>query len=58
MIRRVKCDADAFFREQQFCDFLPRLAPLALLADEIKVRFKDAVIRPTAAFWLWHFAHH
>ena len=58
MIRRKECDADAFFREQKIGDFLPGLAPLALLADEIKVRFQNAVIRPTAAFRLCGFAHH
>ena len=39
-------------------DFLPRLAPLAQLVDEIKVRFQDAVERPAAAFSLCRFGHH
>jgi len=56
MIRRVERDADAFLAEQQSGDFLPCLAPLALLADEIKVRFQDAVIGPAAA--LTFFSHH
>ncbi len=56
-IRRVKRDADAFFSEQQSGNFLPRLAPLALLVDEIKVRFQDAVERFAAAFWLCRFGH-
>ena len=58
MIWRIECDADAFFGEQEVGDFLPRLAPLALLADEIEVWFQDAVIRPAAAFWLCCLAHH
>jgi hypothetical protein len=46
----MKRDADALFSEQQLGDFLPRLAPLAQLADEIVVlwnglppRFRCAV---------------
>ena len=53
----VERDADAFFREQQVGDFLPRFAPLALLVDEIKVRFQDAVERFAAAFSLCRFGH-
>lgn len=56
MVRRVERDADAFLRVEQVSDFLPRLAPLALFADEIEVRFQDAVIRPAAA--LMFFIHH
>jgi hypothetical protein len=56
-IRRVKRDADAFFSEQQLGDFLPRLAPLAQLADEIKVRFQNAVERFAAAFLMCRFSH-
>jgi hypothetical protein len=48
---------NAFFNEQGLSDFLPRLAPLAQFADEIKVRFQDAVVRPAAAFRLIHFSH-
>ena len=57
VIRRVKRDADVFFGEQQIGDFLPRFAPLALLADEIKVRFQNAVECFAAAFSLCRFGH-
>jgi len=57
VIGGVKRDADAFFGEQQIGDFLPRFAPLALLVDEIKVRFQDAVERFAAAFSLCLFGH-
>ena len=53
----MKRDADALFAEQKIGDFLPRFAPLALLVDEIKVRFQDAVIRPATAFSLCRFGH-
>ena len=56
-IRSVKRDADALFSEQQVGDFLPRLAPLAQLADEIVVRFQNAVERFAAAFLMCHFSH-
>ena len=56
VIWRVERDVDAFFGEQQNGDFPPRLAPLALLADEIEMRFQDAVIRSAAA--LMFFIHH
>ena len=51
-------DADALFGEQQLGDFLPRLAPLTLLVDEIKMRFQDALERFAAAFWLSRIGHH
>ena len=54
-IRSIERDADAFFSEQQFGNFLPRLAPLAQLADEIKVWFQDAVEWFAAAFSLCRF---
>ena len=57
VIGRVERDADALFREQQPGDFLPCFAPLALLADEIEVRFQDAVKRPASAFGLRCFSH-
>ena len=57
VIRGVERDVDAFFGEQQIGDFLPRFAPLALLADEIKVRFQDAVERFATAFSLCRFGH-
>jgi hypothetical protein len=57
VIRRIERDADAFFAEQKIGDFLPRFAPLALLVDEIKVWFQDAVIRPAAAFSMCRFGH-
>ena len=57
VIRRVKRDADAFLGEEQIGDFLPRFAPLALLVDEIKVRFQDAVERFATAFSLCRFGH-
>lgn len=56
-IRRVERDADTFFTEQKVGDFLPRLAPLALLVDKIEVRFQDAVECLAAAFWLFRFGH-
>lgn len=56
MIRRVERDADAFLRMEQRGNFLPRLAPLALFADEIEVRFQDTVICLAAA--LIFFIHH
>jgi len=49
-IRRVECNADAFFRKQRFRNFLPRLVPLAQLVNEIEVRFQNAVERSAAAF--------
>ena len=57
MIGRVERDVDAFLREQQVGNLLPGFAPLALLADEIKVRFQDTVKRPAAAFGLRCFSH-
>ena len=57
VIRRVERDANSFFVEQQIGDFLPRFAPLALLLDEIKVRFQDAVERFATAFSLCRFGH-
>ena len=57
-IRGIDRDADAFFGEQQFSNFPPRLAPLAQLADEIKVRFQDAAEWFAAAFSLCRFGHH
>lgn len=57
-IRCIKRDADALFVEKQISDFLPRLAPLAQIANEIKMRLQDAVERPAAAFWLCRFGHH
>ena len=57
VIRGVERDADAFFSEQQIGDFSPRFAPLALLVDEIKVWFQDAVERFAAAFSLCRFGH-
>ena len=56
-IRSVKRDANALFSEQQVGDFLPRLAPLAQLADEIVVRFQNAVERFAAAFLMCRFSH-
>ena len=53
----MKRDADALFTEQQVGDFLPRLAPLAQLADEIEVRFQNAVERFAAAFLMCRFSH-
>ena len=57
VIGRVERDADVFFAAQKLGDFLPRFAPLALLVNEIKVRFQDAVERPAAAFSLCRFGH-
>ncbi len=57
MIRRVERDADVFFVEQKIGDFLPCFAPLALLVDEIKVRFQNAVKRFAASFSLCRFGH-
>jgi hypothetical protein len=54
----MKRDADALFTQQQVGDFLPRLAPLAQLADEIVVRFQNAVERFAAAFLMCRFSHH
>ena len=51
-------DADALFGEQQLGDFLPRLAPLAQFADEIEVRFQDAVEWFAAAFSMCRLGHH
>jgi hypothetical protein len=51
-------NADAFFSEQQFSNLPPRLAPLAQLADEFKVRFQDAAEWFAAAFSLCRFGHH
>jgi len=49
-IRRIERDVQAFLGEQEIGDFLPCLAPLALLVNEIKVRFQNAVECPAAAF--------
>jgi hypothetical protein len=57
VIRRVKRDANVFLAEQKIGDFLPRFAPLALLLDEIEVRFQDTVERFAAAFSLCRFCH-
>ena len=48
-IRCIVCDVQAFLGEQEIGDFLPRLAPLALLVDESKMRFQDTVERFAAA---------
>jgi hypothetical protein len=56
-IRSVKRDVDTLFSEQQLGDFMPRLAPLAQFADEIEVRFQNAVERFAAAFWMCRFGH-
>ena len=56
-IRGIDRDADAFLSEQQLGDFPPRLAPLAQLADEFKVRFQDAAEWFSAAFSLCRFCH-
>jgi hypothetical protein len=53
----IKCDAYAFFREQQFGNLPPRLAPLAQFADKFKVRFQDAAEWFSAAFSLCRFGH-
>ena len=54
----MKRDADALFTQKQVGDFLPRLAPWAQLADEIVVRFQNAVERFAAAFLMCRFSHH
>ncbi len=41
-IRGKDRNLDAFFGEQHFSNLSPRLAALAQLADEFKVRFQDA----------------
>ena len=51
-------NADALLGEQQFSNLPPRLAPLAQLADEFKVRFQDAAEWFSAAFSLCRFCHH
>ena len=53
----VERDANAFFGEQQTGDFLPCFPPLALLMDEIKVRFQNTVERLAAAFSLCRIGH-
>jgi len=53
----MKRDADALFTQQQVGDFLPSLAPLAQLADEIVVRFQNAVERFAAAFLMCRISH-
>jgi hypothetical protein len=50
-------NADAFLGEQQFSNLPPRLAPLAQLADEFKVRFQDAAEWFSATFSLCRFGH-
>ena len=57
-IRRIERDVQAFLGEQEIGDFPPRLASLAQLANEFKVRFQDTVERFAAAFWLRRFGHH
>lgn len=56
-IRRIQRDTNAFFSEQRICNFLPRLAPLAQLVDEIEMRFQDTVERLAAAFSMCRFSH-
>lgn len=56
-IWRIERDTNAFFSEQQFGDFLPRLAPLAQLVNEIKMRFQNAMERFAAALSLCRFGH-
>ena len=53
----MKRDVYAFFRKQRFCDFFPRPAPLTQLADEIVVRFQNAVKRFAATFSMGCFGH-
>ena len=50
-------NADALLGEQQFSNLPPRLAPLAQLADEFKVRFHDAAEWFSAASSLCRFCH-
>ena len=57
-IGRIERDADALLGEQESGNFPPRLAPLAQLVDEIKVRFHDALEWFAATFWLSRIGHH
>lgn len=49
LVQSLKRDAATFLGAKPGGDFLPRLALLALLADEIHKWFKAAVERPSAA---------
>jgi hypothetical protein len=50
LVQSLKRDGAAFLHAEPVGDFLPRLALLALCADEINERFKAAAIRSPAAF--------
>jgi hypothetical protein len=49
LVQSLKRNGTAFFRAEQFRDFLPRFALLALCADEIGERLNAAAICFTAA---------
>ena len=49
LVQSLKRDGAIFLGAEQRSDLLPRLALLALLADEVHERFEAATIRATAA---------
>jgi hypothetical protein len=50
LVQTLKRDGTTFFSAEPVSDFLPRLALLALCADEINEWFQATTIRSPAAF--------